>query len=169
MNHLEPPDSHYLRAAIGWLELGNLWEANDELKKIAPRNRTHPDVLKVRLEVFTVEENWKACLDIAEAVIKAEPDKPFGWLRRSYSLRRVPNGGLQAAFDALLPAVGRFPRDSLIPFNLACYACQMGHLEDARQWLKRAMEVGGTDKIKRMALSDPDLSPLWEEIGNLGL
>lgn len=169
MDRLEPPDSHHLRAALGWLELANTREAHDELEKIASHNRVHPEVLKVRWEVFARDQKWEACLDIAKAIIDGEPDKPIGWLHRSYSLRRVPRGGLEAAFDALLPAVGRFPRNSLIPYNLACYACQLGQLQDAWQWLKRATEIGGSDKIKRMALSDADLSPLWKKIGNLGL
>jgi hypothetical protein len=36
MKHLQPPNSHHLQAAIGWLELGNHKEANEELEKVAP-------------------------------------------------------------------------------------------------------------------------------------
>jgi hypothetical protein len=38
-------DTHHLKAAKGWVELGNHLEAFDELEKIAPLNRAHPDVL----------------------------------------------------------------------------------------------------------------------------
>ena len=31
---LAPPDTHHLRAALGWLELGNHVEANAELEQI---------------------------------------------------------------------------------------------------------------------------------------
>jgi hypothetical protein len=48
MKPLEPPDSLHLQAAQGWLELGSHIEANEELEKIAPQLRAHPDVLKVR-------------------------------------------------------------------------------------------------------------------------
>ena len=51
-----------------------------------------------------------------------------------------------------------------IPFNLSCYACQMQKLEEARVWLRRALKIGDKAKIKEMALDDPDLRPLWEEI-----
>ncbi|HZO84674.1 MAG TPA: hypothetical protein VFC26_05645, partial [Verrucomicrobiae bacterium] len=50
-----------------------------------------------------------------------------------------------------------------IPYNLACYACQLGRINDSRQWLKRALSVGGK-KIRSLALEDPDLQPLWDEI-----
>jgi len=40
----------------------------------------------------------------------------------------------------------------------------MRQLEAARVWLKRALVIGGRDLIKPMALADPDLKELWEEI-----
>jgi hypothetical protein len=36
-----------------------------------------------------------------------------------------------------------------------------------RDWLKRAVETGGKDVIKKMALEDEDLKPLWAEIKHL--
>jgi hypothetical protein len=43
----------------------------------------------------------------------------------------------------------------------------MQQLDEARIWLKRAVQVGGKERIKQQALSDPDLQPLWEEIRQL--
>jgi hypothetical protein len=40
----------------------------------------------------------------------------------------------------------------------------MGQLADARKWLRRALDTGDRSGIKLMALSDPDLQPLWMEI-----
>jgi hypothetical protein len=61
----------------------------------------------------------------------------------------------------------KFPKDPVIPYNLACYACQMQQPDKARVLLTRAMALGGRDHIKRMALSDSDLQPLWKEIETL--
>jgi hypothetical protein len=33
---LEPPDTHHVSAAIGWLELGNPAEAGEEIARITP-------------------------------------------------------------------------------------------------------------------------------------
>jgi hypothetical protein len=52
----------------------------------------------------------------------------------------------------------------VIAYNLACYACQMKDLDRAREWFFRAMRIGGKVEIKKMALADADLEPLWEEI-----
>jgi hypothetical protein len=41
MESLAPPDNHHFSAAVGWLELGNWREANEELESIAPAFRLH--------------------------------------------------------------------------------------------------------------------------------
>jgi hypothetical protein len=40
----------------------------------------------------------------------------------------------------------------------------MHQLELARAWFKRAVKIGDKEKIKRLALDDADLKPLWDEI-----
>jgi hypothetical protein len=49
-------------------------------------------------------------------------------------------------------------------YNLACYECQLGRLEQAKQWLEKAFLLGDARKMKRAALDDPDLEALWKEI-----
>jgi hypothetical protein len=48
---LETPDTFYLRAAEGWHELGNPFEASRELERITPKQWAHPEVLKVRARI----------------------------------------------------------------------------------------------------------------------
>ena len=61
----------------------------------------------------------------------------------------------------------KFPGEPTIAYNLACYACKMGGLDEARQWLERAVKIAGKANIKVMALNDDDLEPLWGEIKRL--
>jgi len=167
MPPIEPPDTHFLSAAIGWIELGNFAEAKSELKSISPGAARNPDVLEVWWLVHAAEEDWVAGLKVARALIETDPARASGWLHRAYALRRVGGGGLQAAWDALLPAVEKFPKEPVIAYNLSCYACQMHRLHDAWQWLKTALKVGGKEKVKAMALRDADLEPLWVDIEKL--
>jgi hypothetical protein len=167
MQKLEPPDTHYFSAAIGWLELGNLVEARAEMAQISPACQEHPDVLEVRWLVSAAQKQWEEGLQIAQALVRCAPKRSSGWLHQAYALRRVPDGGIQKAWEALLPAAQRFPKEPTIPFNLSCYACQMRQLKEARDWLNRAVAVGGKEKIKKMALGDSDLEPLWDEIRQL--
>ena len=164
MQKIEPPDTHALSAALGWLELGNAGEALAELDHISTANQPHPAVLEVRWAVFAELKQWDRALETASELVRAAPNKAGGWLHRAYALRRAPGGGLPQAWDALLPAAEKFPKQFLVAFNLACYACQMQQLDDARHWLKRASEISSEAKVKEMALADADLEPLWPEI-----
>lgn len=164
MHKLEPPDTHHFSAAIGWLELGLPAESRAELAQLTPAARDNPDVLEVRWLVAAEQRKWEEGLQVAQALLQHAPSRSSGWLHQAYALRRVPDGSVAKAWEALLPASDKFPKEPIIPFNLSCYACQMQQLDTARLWLKRAVTVGGIETIKQMALQDPDLEPLWTEI-----
>ena len=164
MQQLEPPDIHFLSASIGWLELGVYSEAEAELNRISAEQQSHPDVLEVRWVIVAQTKRWELALQIARALLKCAPQRSSGWLHQAYSLRRTAADGIKLAWEALLPAYDKFPREATISYNLSCYACQMQKLEEARVWLRRALKIDDKTKIKEMALDDPDLRPLWEEI-----
>jgi hypothetical protein len=164
MQRIEPPESHFVNAALGWLELGLPGEAAAELGHLPDPLQAHPDVLEVRWAIMATAHRWDAALVVASELVRTAPGRPTGWLHRAYALRRVPQGGLQHAWEALLPAADRFPKEALIPYNLSCYACQMQQLDDARTWLRRALGAGNSEQVKQMALQDADLQPLWKEI-----
>jgi Flp pilus assembly protein TadD len=161
---LEPPDSFHARHAAGWLELGCADEARAELAQIAPAHRHHPEVLEARWLLCAHEKQWADGLTVARLEMAAAPADAAGWLHAAYALRRMPGGGLVAARAALLPAVEKFPDEPVVPYNLACYACQLSDLAEARRWFQRALATGNRMEIQRMALADPDLQPLWAEI-----
>jgi hypothetical protein len=167
MSTVQPPDSHHLSAAIGWIELGNPAEARIELERLSPAARNAADALEVEWMICAEDEDWRRGLMAAEGLVHADPARATGWLHRSYALRRVTGGGLQAAWESLLPAHEMFPDEPVIPYNLSCYACQLGNLDDARAWLRRALDIGGVETIKRMALRDADLQPLWAELDRI--
>jgi len=164
MQSLEPPDSHHLDAAVGWLGLGRADDARAELDLISAAQQQHPAVLDTRWMICAHEKRWNDALEFAQAELAAAPGSCSGWLHQAYALRRVPGGGLSQAWDALLPAVEKFPGEPVVAYNLACYACQMQQLDLARLWLQRAIKISGKETIRKMALADDDLKPLWQEI-----
>jgi tetratricopeptide (TPR) repeat protein len=164
MKPLEPPDSHHLLASQGWLELGNHIEADAELDNIAASLRAHPDVLKVRWEIYAAAKKWEAAIDIAAALIQLDPEDPLGWVHRSYALHELKRTA--EARDNLLRVVDKFPSSATMRYNLACYECQLGRLEQAKTWLEKAFALGDARQMKLAALDDTDLEPLWKEIGN---
>lgn len=164
---LEPADIHRLNAAVGWLGLNCPADARAELDAVAPGQQSHPAVLEVRWLLCAHQQNWPDALAVARAELAAAPEDSSGWLHQAYALRRTSDGGLPQAKAALLPAAEKFPKEPVIAYNLACYACQLSELDEARQWLRHATKTGGKKNIKKMALADDDLKPLWPEIGKL--
>jgi tetratricopeptide (TPR) repeat protein len=161
MRKLEPPDSMYLEAAQGWLELRNHLEANAELERITPQLRAHPDVLEVRWHIYAHAKKWNACVDIAEAIIKLDPDRPESWIHRSFALHELKR--TQEAFDQLLPVAERIPKVWTIPYNLACYCAQLGRLDESQEWFKKAMAID-EHTVRRTGIDDSDLKPLWDSL-----
>jgi tetratricopeptide (TPR) repeat protein len=162
MSGLKPPDTHHLRAAEGWLELGNAGEAGRELDRISARNRLHPNVLDARWSVCAAGRDWAAALAVAEQLVAQAPGRCSGWIHRSFSLHELRRTA--EARNQLLPALERFPTESTVPYNLACYDCQLGRLAEAREWLALAMTRGRREDIIALALKDADLKPLWREL-----
>jgi predicted Zn-dependent protease len=159
---LGPPDVHYLRAAEGWLELGDHLEANEELKKISLQCRFHPQVLLVRWEIYARDGHWEFAHTIAHGLVALAPDEPVGWINRAFALHQMQR--TVEAWHSLLPAARKFSNNPVVAYNLACYACQLGRLEEARQWFERALDIGDAAKIKTLASQDPDLKPLLQSL-----
>ncbi len=165
---LEPPDSHLARAVEGWLELGLPDEAEAELDQLSSAAKAHPHTLDLCWQIHAHRKEWSLAHTVAELLVSVDPGNLSGWIHRAYAARRMEGGGLQVAWDALRPAAELFRAEFLVPYNLACYACQLGRLDAARHWLGRAYEAAGKSKardgIKLMALADPDLAPMREQI-----
>ena len=165
-NHFpNPADKFHVDAASGWIGLGDLNSARDELEHVSPEMRNHPAVLMVQGELLFAEENWEPLLPLTGKLLRQFPKLDFLWTHRSYALHELKR--TQEAFDALLPAAGKFPKHWLIRYNLACYCSQLGALEEAMRWLQTAIELADKKEIKAMALDDPDLKPLRKEIREL--
>ncbi|MEO6034604.1 MAG: tetratricopeptide repeat protein [Verrucomicrobiota bacterium] len=157
---LQPPETHHVSAAVGWLELGNPAEAHLDLDRVSSKWRLHPEVLEVRWQIFAKTQEWAKCIEVAREFAKVAPEEPRGWINLSFALHELKR--TQEAHENLTGVLERFPDEWLMRYNLACYACQLGHLEEANRWLAGAGLKGDAKQIKRMAKKDPDLEPLFK-------
>jgi len=161
MKALEYPDLLFVEAAKGWIILGDLKEANRELDRVSRAEQTHPDVLEVRFLIYSKAKKWVVCMELAAAMLELAPDRPEAWINSAHTLHQLKQ--TQDAWNALYTVRHRFPKVAAIPYNLACYACELGRLKDSQKWLRKAVALGG-DEFKHMALTDAALEPLWEQI-----
>ncbi|MFN3409160.1 MAG: TPR end-of-group domain-containing protein [Limisphaerales bacterium] len=166
MEPLGIPDIHHLRAAQGWLELGNPREAEIELAKLSPAGQAHPDALEARWQVKAQRKQWEACCDIGRALTRVAPARPQSWIHLSFALHELRR--TNEARDNLLRVADRFPTNVLLRYNLACYECQLNRPDEAMRWLRAALQLAEEPgDLKQMALADVDLQPLWGEIAAL--
>lgn len=148
--------SRSLQAAWGWLGLGLPAEARSELATLPSAHATHRDVAVCRLAIAVQETAWAEVRDWAEHLVTLEPDELQWTISLAYATRRACS--LPEAESILRAARSRFPREPVIPYNLACYAAQLGRLDEARTLLVEAIAID--DSVIDLAAQDPDLLPL---------
>jgi hypothetical protein len=145
---------------VGWT--CNSLESTDELAKVAPESRVHPDALETLWKALATGSKWEGLLSLTEAITKDAPERASGWIMKSLALRGLDR--IQEAFDVLLPIANAFPPVPAIAYDLACYACRLRRLDEAWQWLEKACQADGTERFQVLALSDLDLQPLWPRL-----
>ena len=157
---MDPQFQRRLLAASGFAELSLFQEAVEELQELPESSKELPTVLVVWLEVYQHWRKWSEAESIATRLMEMEGDEPSWPIALAYAIRR--SRGLVFAHEILLPAGEKFPECGTIQFNLACYCAQLGKLDEARERLRRAIQL---DKgFAAMAKSDPDLKPIRQEI-----
>lgn len=161
---LLPPETFHLQAAIGWLALGNVAEARQELENLSA-HREHPDVLETWWKIYCEEKNWTAAFECGAKLSVVMPSRVIGWIAQSFALHELKR--TREAYELLHSVVGRFREHFVIPYNLACYQCQLGNKEEALKWLQRAIDAADAKTIREMAMDDADLWPLQKEMTQL--
>jgi len=158
------PHSRHLEYASGYLALGLLDEASDELEMIEGDDRMSADVMRLRVDLYTQAKEWDLLLAVAKALARIDPDDEQGWISWAFALReleRVPE-----AQEVLLKAEPIHGQSSAtLHYNLACYACLLGNMEEAKSRLSTACMMDAENKTD--ALDDPDLKAMWDDIANM--
>jgi tetratricopeptide (TPR) repeat protein len=160
-----PADNFRLKAAEGWLELGDWNEANNELDTITPKLRANPEVLRVRLKIYEAAGKWDLVVEVARAICVLNPGAASNWTSWAAALHRLQR--TEDALNVLLSVIDRFPGDYLIPFQLARYACKLGKPKEALNWLEKAIDCNSSAAVKLLALEDQEFEALWTNISEI--
>jgi hypothetical protein len=155
-------DPARLTSAQAWLAGGNYRKALEELDRLDPVLRKHPDVLEMRYEIGAITNDWRLCFEAASLLVDADPHRPSAWIQRSTALHRLDC--TREAASMLEVAVELFPNEWLFPYHLARYACLAGDWEKTWEWLAVAFGNGNAQKIRALILNDPDLRPFWPQL-----
>jgi len=157
-------DVHFLSASKGWRGLGNLTEAREELRKVSPASRQHPDVRFAWVEWLIQRGHFDSAYMQCLMLACDFPKKPEYWIALALAARHMEGGGLQFAYDRLLSAHKRLPLDATIVLKLAGYACALGELVQACTWFKMACILADYRTVIAMAFEDPDFEAILPEV-----
>ena len=142
------------------MELGTFLEADTELDKIDPFSRAAPEVLALRIAIYRGLEKWELMQEIAKRLAEFQPEDIRWTISLAYATRRA--NSIQAAKEVLLNAEPKFPKEPGVKYNLACYFCQTGDIQNAKNYLKKAFEIDSSWRM--IALEDEDLKLLWNSL-----
>ncbi len=152
-----PLETH-LSYALGYLQLGLVAAAREELAALPPETLTTPAVLAVRLEIAMADETWEEVITLAPDLVAHDATRERPWVAWAYALRERER--IEEARETLLAGARLVTEPSpLVDYNLACYACLLGDLPEARRLL--AGVVARDRSWREVARTDSDLAPLF--------
>ena len=149
-----------LERADGYLDLGMAEKARAELQSLRPQHASTRPFLDVELRLAMLDKNWACALAAVAHLKELAPKEPSYWVQWAYIIRRTSS--IEEARTILLDAQRRFRKVAIIPYNLACYECQLGRHEEALSYLQRAITMDSS--LGDLALEDEDLKPVWSRI-----
>jgi Flp pilus assembly protein TadD len=153
----------HVLASSGYVELGMLEEAALALEQIESPDKARKEVRGARLNLYMAAKKWEMAAAVAAEMTKLEPEDACWWINLAYSVRRIES--IEKAEAILLRAREIHPESAIIAFNLACYACVSGRIEEAKLRLRIAISL---DKdIRELAIDDEDLRTLRDWISGL--
>jgi Flp pilus assembly protein TadD len=150
------PATH-LAYAAGYLQLGMLAESRAELENLTPEVLATPAALSLKLELAMAEEDWLEVLGRALELVAYDNTEERPWIAWAYALRELQR--IEEARETLLTGARLIKKPSLlVAYNLACYACLLGDLPDARRLL--ATVYARDESWRDIAREDDDLAAL---------
>ena len=155
----------HLEFATGYLDLGMVTAAAEELEAIVGSDRLSDEVMGVRANLHLEAKQWDLLLAVARELTRRCPANEQGWVHAAYALREL--GRIAEAKAVLLEAAplhGR--RCAVLHYNLACYYCLLGECTEAKRELSLACQMNA--EWRRAALDDDDLKAMWTEIAAMG-
>ena len=149
-----------LRYTQGYLALEMFEAAQRELDAIDEADRHTAPVLGLQLELEMGAERWSRVGTTARRLTVTEPKIERAWIALAYALRELNR--VEEARATLLAAEPLHGATSaLLQYNLGCYECLLGNLDEARRRLREAYRLDPA--LREGAKGDPDLVSLDRE------
>ncbi len=149
-----------IRAADGYLDLKLVEDAVLELKGVPTDYHQDRRYLTVVYRLCQLTDDWTRGRDVSKTLWTQHAEDVDAWVNYAYAVRRAES--IEAAREILVTALDQFPEEAIISYNLGCYECQLGALDDARAYLLAAFTL--SPGLRDFALQDADLERLHADI-----
>ena len=134
--------------------------ALQELDQLHSQDQLEPEVLELRSVIHQQNGQWSEAARAFEALCArkdADVEQFIGWGCCLYEL-----GAFEEARQALLSAPEPIQANGLWHFHLACYEALLGHPENAREHVQRALQQDPC--LRHMAEQNTNLAPLLRSV-----
>jgi len=116
--------------------------------------------MALRAAILSEAKQWRQLADLSKEMLTRDRSEPAWWIHYAYAIRRVES--MEAAEKVLLEAASEHPGNATIQFNLGCYACRKGDLEQALSRIRIAIKCNPA--FRDVARSDPDLEEIRDRL-----
>jgi len=148
-----------LRYANGYRILEMFEDAERELEKIPAEEQLDDDPLRLKVALFQDFGKWQDMREAAAQLKDRHPEETGWWIAEAYATRRCLS--IEQAREVLMAGVERHPEEPCIQYNLGCYACVMGEIDEALTHVRKAIAIDPS--YSKMAMEDEDLEALRDE------
>jgi tetratricopeptide (TPR) repeat protein len=140
----------------GYLALGMLREARNELAAIDTEDRLKPEARALRVELSCASKDWRSMARTARGLAEDFPEEAQWWVHWAYALRERQQ--IKEARQIALRGLERHPDEAILHYNLACYLSLLGEFDEAREHLNRSISLD--EGFQEESVKDPDLDGL---------
>ena len=156
-------DQKTLTAAQGYLELAMPREALAELAGLSDEAALSHPGLEMRIVILLKLHRWKTAAACARKLCRLLPEQPAGFIHLAFCLHEL--GETAQARDILRKAPATVRKDATCCYNLACYECLSGNLDEAKRLITE--DLATDPEKKERALSDEDLAAIRDYIASV--
>jgi uncharacterized protein HemY len=135
-------------------------DAWEELEKLEPEERAHPEVLTERVQILMEMERWDSALAIIGGMLNAGASDPDLLLAGAKAARKA--GEFAKAKALYLRCIEPLGETAMVHYWLAACEAQLGELKAAQRHLAECFKRDAD--MRPQALKESLLAPLWDSM-----
>lgn len=148
-----------LEAAEGYLTLGMIEHALEELAQIDDPERCPFDFYRIRGEALRESEDYAPAVESFERALAEDPEDLTVLMGLAWCYKRLDQ--LSRSIDSMEEAYQYHPDEPIVLYNLACYFALAGKRSLSLSWLGRALRM--EPHLRKLIPDESDFDSLRDD------